>query len=253
MTSILVTGGTGNLGSHVVPRLIDSGQPLRLLSRKQHPPVDAIEYAVGDTVRGTGLEEAVSGIETVVHLAGGAKGDDVAARNLVAAAREAGVRHLVTISVIGADRMPIGYFRAQAEAEAVIMSSGIPWTTLRAAQFHDFVMRTMGAMAKMPLVPVPSGLRFEPVDVSEVAARMATLALASPQGRVPDLAGPEVLDVRQILDALVAAGWGRRPRLRVRIPGKVGRAYRAGDNLADGDAERGGRRWAEFVAHSAGT
>ena len=110
MASILVTGGTGNLGRHVVPLLRAQGHDLRVLSRRPRANADGIEYVVGDTVSGVGLDAAVAGIDTVVHLAGSGKGDDVGTAHLADAAREARVGHVVMISVVGADRMPIGYF-----------------------------------------------------------------------------------------------------------------------------------------------
>ena len=247
--TLLVTGGTGNIGSRVVPLLREAGHDLRILTRHPRDAAPGIQHVEGDTVAGRGLAAALDGIEVVLHLAGGAKGDDVAARNLAAAAREAGVRHVILISVIGADRMPIGYFRAKAEAERVIAGSGLPWTVLRAAQLHDFVLPVVGGMAKLPVLPVPGGLRFEPVDGDEVAARLAGLALGRPAGRVADFAGPEVLDVPQLAERLVTATGGRmRRRLPIRIPGAVGRAYRAGANLAGDGAQRGRRTWSEFLA-----
>jgi uncharacterized protein YbjT (DUF2867 family) len=245
---LLVTGGTGNIGSRVVPLLREAGRDIRILSR--HPRADepGIQHLVGDTVTGHGLAAALEGVDVVVHLAGGAKGDDVAARNLAAAAREAGVRHVVLISVIGADRMPIGYFRAKAEAERVIAESGVPWTVLRAAQLHDFVLPVARGMARMPLLPIPGGLHFEPVHRDEVAARLAELALGAPAGRVADLAGPEVLDIGQLVATLaeVTGARGRRG-LPIRLPGAAGRAYRAGENLAGEGAQRGTRTWREFL------
>lgn len=245
---LLVTGGTGNIGSRVVPLLRDAGRDLRILTRHPRPAGPGIQHVAGDTVAGHGLAAALDGVDVVLHLAGGAKGDDVAARNLVAAARDAGVRHLVLISVIGADRMPIGYFRAKAEAERVIAGSGIPWTVLRAAQLHDFVLPVARSMARMPLLPVPGGLRFEPVHGDEVAARLAELALGAPSGLVSDLAGPEVLDVTRLVSTyLDVAGGRRRPRLPIRLPGAVGRAYRAGENLAGAGVQRGTRSWREYL------
>ena len=246
---LLVTGGTGNIGSRVVPLLRDAGRALRILTRHPRAAVPGIQHVEGDTVAGRGLTAALDGVEVVLHLAGGAKGDDVAAHNLAAAAREAGVQHLILISVVGADRMPIGYFRAKAEAERIIIGSGVPWTVLRAAQLHDFVLPVAAGMAKLPVLPVPGGLRFEPVDGDEVAARLAGLALGSPVGRVADLAGPEVLDIPQLVESLAAARGGRmHHRVPIRIPGAVGRAYRAGANLADDGAQRGRRTWQEFLA-----
>jgi uncharacterized protein YbjT (DUF2867 family) len=241
---ILVTGGTGTIGRRVVPLLRAEGAELRILTR--HPGTDepGIRHLEGDTVTGRGLAEAMAGAGTVLHLAGGAKGDDVAAARVTQAARAAGVGHLVLISVIGADRMPIGYFRAKATAERAFAESGVPWSILRVAQLHEFVLPMVRGLARLPLVPAPGGLRFEPVHVDEVARRLADLALGAPAGRVADLAGPEVLTVPD----LVAAYRGRSARaVPVRLPGAVGRAYRAGDNLAGPDAARGTRTWAEFL------
>ncbi|WP_085369908.1 SDR family oxidoreductase [Leifsonia sp. NCR5] len=251
---LLVTGGTGTIGSRVVPLLNAAGHEVRVLSRHPRVGEPGVQHVEADTVGGAGLAAAFDGVEVVLHLAGGAKGDDVAARNVAAAARDAGVRHLLLISVVGADRMPIGYFHAKAEAERIIAGGGVPWTVLRAAQLHDFLLPVVRGMAKLPLLPSPGGLRFEPVDVDAVAARLAELALAEPAGRVADIAGPEVLDIRQLAEAYAAAnGRKTRARLPIRIPGAVGRAYRAGENLAADGALRGGRTWREYLDGLAAT
>src|SRR4051794_13482507 len=110
---ILLTGGTGTLGRHVLPLLRDAGAGVRVLSRRPHEDAAGVEYVTGDLLKDEGVEAAVDGVGTVLHLAGGAKGDDEATRNLVRAAARAGVRHAVLISVIGADRVPLGYLRTQ--------------------------------------------------------------------------------------------------------------------------------------------
>lgn len=244
----LVTGGTGTLGSLVVPLLRDAGQPVRVLTRTPREGTDGITYAGGDLVAGRGLEAALEGVETVVHLAGGAKGDDVAARNLVEAAKAARVRHLVLISVIGADTVPLAWFRAKLEAENAIAGSGLPWTTLRAAQFHELAFTVAGKLAKLPVVPVPGGLRWQPVDSRDVAARLVQLALGKPAGLVPDLAGPAVITLGDLTRDYLRAHGGRRPMLPVRMPGKVGRAYRDGVNLSLDGAVLGERTWEAFLA-----
>jgi uncharacterized protein YbjT (DUF2867 family) len=245
---LLVTGGTATIGGRVVPMLRAAGRDVRIFSRHLRPDEPGIQHVEGDTVAGRGLAEALAGVEVVLHLAGGPKGDDIAAKNLAAAAADASVRHLVLISVIGADRMPIGYFRAKAQAERTFTESGLPWTVLRAAQLHEFVLPVVRRMAKLPLLPVPGGLRFEPVHVDEVAARLTELALDAPAGRVVDIAGPEVLSIRELADAYTDAKGARARRgLPIRIPGAIGRAYRAADNLADEPAQRGERTWGEFL------
>ncbi|MFE0020624.1 SDR family oxidoreductase [Amycolatopsis sp. NPDC059021] len=252
MTStILITGGTGTLGRLVVPLLREAGQRVRVLSRSSRAAEDGIEYVTGDLVKDEGVEAAVAGASIVLHLAGGPKGDDVATRNLARAAAAAGVRHLVYISVIGADRVPLAWMRSKLAAERAVSESGVPWTTVRAAQFHDLALKMVAGMAKLPVVPKPGGLRLQPVEARDVAERLVELALGEPAGLVPDLAGPAVYGMDELVRGYLAAQGKRRPMLPVRIPGKVGRAYRAGGNLTLEGADRGTGTWEDFLARRA--
>ena len=246
-TPILVTGGTGTLGRHVVPLLRAAGRDVRVLSRHPREAEPGVEHVAGDLLAGTGLEAATKDVETVLHLAGGPKGDDRATRSLMEAAAPAGVGHVVLISVIGSDTIPLGYFRAKAGAERAVVESGIPHSILRAAQFHDLTLTVTQKMGGLPVVPAPGGLRWQPVDSREVAARLVELTLGHPAGRVADLAGPEVHTLADLTRGYLAARGRRRPFLPVRIPGKAGRAYRAGHNLNLTDAARGTRTWEQFL------
>src|SRR6266568_3729180 len=199
MQHILITGGTGTLGRLVVPRLRDDGCQVRVLSRRNHEAREDIEFVTGDLATGEGIEAAVEGTEIIVHCAGSNKGDEDKARYLVRAASRAGVRHLVYISVVGDDRIPVessidramfGYFASKLAAERVVVDSGLPWTTLHATQFHDGILMVARQMARLPVIPLPAGFRFQPVDAGEVAARLVELALGTPAGLVPDMAGP---------------------------------------------------------------
>jgi uncharacterized protein YbjT (DUF2867 family) len=257
MTSrILVTGGTGTLGRQVVPRLQEAGCDVRVLSRHARAAAQGIEYVRGDLLKDEGVQAAVGGAGIIVHCAGASKGDDEATRNLVRAAAPAGVQHLVYISVIGADRIPVasgidramfGYFGSKLAAEQVVAGSGLPWTTLRAAQFHDLCLQTAQQLAKLPLIPVPAGVRFQPVDSGEVAARLAELALGAPAGLVPDMGGPQVHTMADLLRGYLRARHQHRLLMPVRLPGQAARAVRAGANLAPGQAV-GHRTWEDFLA-----
>lgn len=245
---ILVTGGTGTIGSRVVPLLVAAGREVRTLSR--HPlqrEGDGIHHYIGDVSTGAGLPEALDGTEAVLHLAGGAKGDDAAARVLGAAAQTSGIEHLLLLSVVGAGRMPIGYFRMKDAAERAVQDAGVPWTVLRAAQLHEFVLPLVRGLARVPLVPAPRGMRFEPVDVTAVADRLASLTLGTASGRVPDIAGPEVLSIPDLVRTYAELHGRPRRMLPFRLPGQIGQAYAAGANLTDGDAERAGRTWREWL------
>ena len=258
MTSpILVTGGTGTLGRLVVRCLRDAGCDVRALTRRSRETEDGIEYVAGDLAKGEGIEAAVDEVETIVHLAGSAKGDEDKARNLVRAASQAGAQHLVYISVVGADRIPIGsrvdramfgYFESKRKAERVVADSGLPFTTLRATQFHDLILTVAQQMAKLPVVPLPAGFRVQPIEADEVAARLVELTLGEPAGLVPDMGGPQVYGAGELLRGYLRAS-KRRRRLIVPlwVPGKAARAFRDGANLAPERAV-GQRTWEEFLA-----
>ena len=259
-TPILVTGGTGTLGRLVVPRLRDAGRDVRVLSRHGHDSAEGIDHVTGDLATGEGIDAAVEGAEVILHCAGSTKGDEVKARHLVEAASRAGARHLVFISVVGADRIPVvsgvdramfGYFAAKLAAERLIAASGLPWTTLRATQFHDLTLLTVRQLTRLPVVPVPAGWRVQPVDAAEVAARLAELTLGPPAGLVADIGGPRVYELAELVRGYQRATGRHRPVLPVRLPGRATRAYRAGANLTP-DRALGRRTWEEFLADRLG-
>jgi uncharacterized protein YbjT (DUF2867 family) len=199
----------------------------------------------------------VDGVAAIVHLAGSAKGDEDKARNLVRAASRAGARHLVYISVVGADLIPVasrvdramfGYFASKRAAERVVADSGLPFTILRATQFHDLILTVAQQMAKLPVVPLPAGFRVQPVEADEVASRLVELTLGEPSGLVHDIGGPRVYGAAELLRGYLRASHRRRrPIVPVWLPGKAARAFREGANLAPEQAV-GHRTWEEFLA-----
>ena len=252
---ILVTGGTGTLGRLVVAGLRDAGRDVRVLSRHPHEDTEGIEQVTGDLATGEGVDAAVAGTEVIVHCAGSAKGDGDKARHLARAASRAGVRHLVNVSVVGADRVPLasavdramfGYFGSKLAAERAVADAGLPWTTLRATQFHDLIYLVVRQLARLPVVPVPAGIRFQPIDAAEVAGRLVELALGAPSGLVTDLAGPRAYDLAELARDYLRARGRRRLILPVPVPGQAAKALRSGANLSPGRAV-GRRTWEEFL------
>ncbi|MDG4863710.1 NAD(P)H-binding protein [Streptomyces sp. T-3] len=245
MTTILVTGGTGTLGKPLVRRLRDAGHEVRVLSRHSDT------YPV-DLLTGAGLDRATAGAEVIVHCASSPKGgDDKAVRNLIEAARTAGVRHLVYISIVGIDQVPLGYYKQKLRVERLIEESGLGFTILRTTQFHDLALTLAGALAKLPVALVPSGVRLQPIATGEVAARLAELAQAEPAGHVADMGGPEVLGMRDLVAAQLRASGKRRPIVNVRLAGKAYAGFRAGGNLTPERAVGKGT-FGEFLAERAG-
>ena len=239
---ILVTGGTGTVGRVVVERLLEDGREVRVLSRGRRPAGRGTPV-LGDLRTGAGLDAAVADVGAVVHCA------DPADR-LVDAAVRAGVPHLVQISIVGVDRVPLPYYRSKLADERLIAASGLGWTTLRTTQFHDLLAVLLRMLAKPPVLMVPSGWSFQPVDVRDVGARLAELALGEPLGRAPDLGGPAVRGIDDLAQMYLGAVGVRRRLVHVRFPGAVARAYAAGGHLAP-DRRAGTITFERFLADQA--
>ncbi|GCB51137.1 SDR family oxidoreductase [Streptomyces sp. NL15-2K] len=226
MTTILVTGGTGTLGRLVTERLRADGHEVRVLSRHAQP------YAVDLREGGEALDAAVAGVDTIVHCASSPRGgDEQAAAHLIAAARRAGVGHLVYISIVGIDRVPFGYYKSKLAVEKLIEESGLGWTVLRTTQFHDLPVMLFEVQAKSPVLLLPAGVPDQPIEVAEVAARLAELASGPPAGRVEDMGGPEVRSLESLARAWLKATGRKRAVVNVPLLGKAYRAFRAGGHL----------------------
>ncbi|TDO55385.1 uncharacterized protein YbjT (DUF2867 family) [Kribbella sp. VKM Ac-2571] len=230
MTGILVTGGTGTLGRPTVARLGAADHQVRVLSRKPGP-----DRVVGDLTTGKGLAAAIDGSEVVVHLATSQGRRDIEqARNLLKAAM--GVQHLVVMSIAGIDRIPLAYYRYKLEVERLVAESGVPYTILRATQFHNLVDRILSAQRFLPMVLAPA-VTLQPIAVEDVAVRLAELVDQPPvNGRAPDIGGPERRAVPELARMWKQARSSRRPVLPLRLGGKIFRAYADGAAMVDGPA-----------------
>ena len=224
--TILVTGGTGTLGRPTVERLRAGGHDVRILSRTAGP-----DRVTGDATTGVGLADAMRGVDTVLHLATSAgKKDGRQTQNVVDAARAAGVSHLVYISIVGVDVNPFPYYRAKLESERIIERSGIPFTILRATQFHNLIERYVDLHRWLPFI-ISFDVLDQPIAVQEVAERLADLTEAGPSGRPADIGGPEQLPLRTLIDTWQAARGTSKRVVTVRPWGRSIRAFKAGVHM----------------------
>jgi uncharacterized protein YbjT (DUF2867 family) len=247
VSPVLVTGGTGRLGRHVVARLQDSGCDVRVLARRARPAPQGVTFFAADLRAGLGIEPAVTAAPIIIHCATSTRGDAEATRNLVAAASRAGCAHLVHVSIVGIDRIADwGYPKAKLKAEQIVAESGLPWTILRVTQFYDYCLANARKLSRFPVAPVPAGFTVQPVDPRDVAARLVELALGEPAGRAADMAGPQVSDWTDLLRGYLKASHRRRWVLPVRIPGT--RAVRNGALLPPPGHTVGSRTWEQFLA-----
>ncbi len=230
---VLVTGGGGRLGSQLVPRLAAAGHVVRVMTHSGRRVVGA-ESVAADLATGRGVEAAVLGAEVVVHLAssptrGSRRVDVEGTRRLLESALRAGVTHFVYVSIAGVDRLPeYPYYRRKLEAERAVETGGVPWTILRATQFHGFIDHLLRQAARPPLMVVPRGWKSQPVDAGEVANRLVQVASAQPGRMLPEFGGPEVLTFEELAAAWREANHVTRPLIAVPIPGRISAGFRAG-------------------------
>ena len=238
---ILVTGGTGTLGRAVVRALTARGGDIRVLSRR-----GAAGTVLGDLATGEGLEAALDGVGAVLHLATTLRDDTEITRTLVDAAERTGAPRLLFQSIVGIDRIPLGYYHGKLGAERIVEESSLPWTILRATQFHDLIATFFHMQRFSPAMFAPA-FSLQPIAVDDVARRWVELLDADAAGRAPDIGGPETRTGRDLAGAFLAARGSRRPTLPLRLPGRTYAAYTAGANLVPGEPY-GRITFAEFLA-----
>jgi uncharacterized protein YbjT (DUF2867 family) len=200
---IMVVGGSGRVGSNVMRRLVTQG----------HEAVAASPESGVNTVTGEGLADAIRGADVVIDVSNAPVWEDDAVReffttstrNLLAAEQEAGVRHHLALTIVGADVLPdSGYLRAKAAQEAEIEAGATPYTILRATQFFEFLAGIVEAGAEGDAVRLPTGL-MQLIAVDDVAATVAELAVDAPVGGRVEVGGPEALGIDAWARRLFAA------------------------------------------------
>jgi uncharacterized protein YbjT (DUF2867 family) len=249
---VAVVGGTGTLGSAVVKRLVARGDEVLALSRGASAgqlPAGASHRKV-DLATGAGLDAALAGVEAVIDAANSQKQAGPVlvegTRRLLEAGAAAGVGHHLTISIVGCDRVPIGYYRAKVAQEEALAAGEVPWSLLRATQFHPLLAGMFAAAARWRLRPTGAA-QVQPIDVGVVADRLAGAIHEPPAGRLPDLAGPEVRTLSDLSGAWARAEDRRLLPLRVPSLGKAGRALRDG-GLCDPASAVPGPSFEEWLA-----
>jgi uncharacterized protein YbjT (DUF2867 family) len=252
---VTVVGGTGVLGRLAVGKLVERGDEVVVLSRsagKRLP--DGVSHRRVDLASGEGLAGGLAGVEAVVDASNAppaprGKAREVlveGSKRLLRAEAEAGVRHHVAVSIVGCDRVPMAYYGAKMAQEEVVAAGPVPWSLLRATQFHQFLAWAFARAARFGVVPTGRVL-VQPIDPAIVASRLADSVHAEPGGRLPDVAGPEVRTLGELARAWRRARGRRSLPLRIPTVGRAGRALRDG-GLCEPDAAAEGRSFEEWLA-----
>lgn len=205
-----------------------------------------------DITTGNGLAEALGGIDSVIDVSNVSTNKAATAidffttgsRRLMEAGRRAGVRHHVTLSIVGIYLVGSGYYLGKQRQEELVLGGNAPVTVLRATQFHEFA----GQMLQRVPAPLMPKRLCQPVAAAEVGRHLLEVAMGEPLGLAPELAGPESMQLAMMARKLLRSCGSRRPVLPFPLPGTAGRAMRNGGLLPTGTGPRGRVRFDDWLA-----
>lgn len=257
MARILITGGSGGLGQELVPRLRREGHTLRILSRSATSRQADVEWTQGFLGTGEGLDQAVAGMDIIIHAASSGFKDtenvDVQGTvRLLAAAEKANVKHFIYTSIVGVDILPLPYFQHKFAAEKVVEKANIPWSILRATQFHTLVDTAFKGMLRFPIGMVLKGWRFQPIETGDVANRLVEIANGEAGGHLPDIAGPEIFTMLELAREWARVQGKKRWIIQLPMPGKISVGYQQGLNTAP-QKRYGTITWAQWLEKTYGS
>ena len=167
-----------------------------------------------------------------VFRAQGTRGKDVvSATTLISAARRAGVDNIIYVSIVGIDRIPMGYYKSKLRVEEALAASGLGHTIIRVTQFHNLIETMFSVQRFSPALFTIKRARFQPIDTRDVATHLVSLIDEGPQGRVEDIGGPAVYDHDELGRMYLASLNSRRRVLSLPVPGGIAAGLKSGANL----------------------
>ncbi|MBW2937135.1 NAD(P)H-binding protein [Aureisphaera sp. CAU 1614] len=206
MNKVLVTGGTGTLGRAIVNLLIRKGFHTSVLSSSNAPDLPySVKIFKGNLTIKDSLKEAVSGSDIIIHCATNPLNpnaiDIEGTKNLLSHVNKFQPKHLVYISIVGIDKSSYPYYQAKREVENMIKDSNFSWSILRTTQFHDLVLNYF----LLPFdkgggtpIKVPKNLRFQSIDIMDVAKTLIEIATGTPLNSTLTIGGPEILSIEEM-------------------------------------------------------
>jgi uncharacterized protein YbjT (DUF2867 family) len=252
--NIVITGGTGRLGRVFSNALTGKNIAHIITSRIQ--PKSAQNWMFMNLSNGNGMSEALRNKKIVVHLASGTKKYDKnidvnGTQRLLQASKENGVEHFIYVSIVGIDKVPMSYYKLKLEAEELVKKAGVPYTIFRATQFHEFLDQMFHQFLFFPIVILPTHIKIQPVDTSDVTDVLLQLIQQSPSNQTIDLGGPEVLELGSILESWKAAQHKRKWILHLPTFGNTLRALNDGA-LTCPDKPSKGILWEQWLKNKYG-
>jgi uncharacterized protein YbjT (DUF2867 family) len=241
---IAIAGGTGLIGAMVVELVEAVGHQVVVLARSRGMDLEG----------GDGVTAALDGVDAVVDVTNvttmsarrSTRFFSAVTTNLLAAEQAAGVRHHIALSIVGVERAPYGYYAGKRAQERLLEAGPVPWTILRATQFHEMAVIAYESARLGPLHLAPR-MRTRPVAARAVAQHLVELAVGAPAGGVVEIAGPREESLAAMIRAYALTTGSRSWTPVVSLPGALGRAQRDGTLLPGADAVLGRQTFADWL------
>lgn len=230
---ILITGSTGQLGSALLNELKNSNYEVKITSRRKPAGEEQFKWVYSDLLSGEGLDDAVKDVDVIIHAATSPMKHSqmvevVGFKEFLSKAQH--VKHFIYPSIVGIEEIPYKYYKQKVEAENVLKNSSIPYTIIRATQFHQFVENLFLSKPLLKRYIIPGDFKCQSVDVNEFAKYLISLVGKNPQGRIDDFGGPAIMTLREMAELKIKMNKEQNKVLNIAFPGKLYKSFTDGKN-----------------------
>lgn len=259
MQSVLITGGTGTLGQEISRLLVEKGYLVNILSSKENPDIAYYTHILkGDLTDTESLKEAVGKSGIIIHCASDPRNaqavDLEGTKNLLGAINKNQCVHFIYVSIVGVDKSNYPYYQTKYAVEQLIEASGLPYSILRATQFHDLVLyRIIQIFDKGVGVPIqiPADMRFQSIDKTDVATYIDELVANKAINGISTIGGPEAHTLETMLQTYLAQS-GRQETIEyIESSMAFHQVFTTGINLCPENAIEG-ISWAKYLSNTIG-
>jgi uncharacterized protein YbjT (DUF2867 family) len=241
---IAIAGGSGTVGRYVVESVTKSGHEVVVLSRSSG----------FDLISGGGLAEALADVEVIIDVSNpsttnGAKASSfftAVTKNLHTAGSQVGVQRLVSLSIVGIDNFPFGYYQAKLAQEAAVFAGPLSASVVRATQFHEFAAQILHRTKRGPFSAMPM-MKIQPIAARSVGQVLCDAALSPPSQTTIEIAGPNVESLVAMSRTIMRERGRRAIVIPIRVPGTAGKMMRGGGQLPSTGAQLVGPTFADWL------
>ncbi|CAF4527044.1 unnamed protein product [Rotaria sp. Silwood1] len=266
MVKVLIVGGTGPVGqtlsklflSSQTPFLIGSRNPISINNENDNVASQSTSNWIHmDLTKNEGINKSIDDdVDTILYLASlpqattndGQPIDITLTKNLLNSIQKKNIKHLVYLSIVGVDKMPFSYYKGKLECERLIKESGIPYTILRATQFHSLVEDFANYLLNYPMDTISKVAKIQPIQIEAVAMELAKIVKEPPLNSTYDIGGRKIYTMKEIADSLLEARPEKKPTVNMPIIDEILNGFAEGYNTCD-NISLNSNTWEEYLAN----